>query len=110
MFIGEATNTNLIIFGLTRAGLEPTIYRTRGEHANLYATDAVKHICKATQTSPSLNARLGTHTIDIGVNRQDMGNIRGMEKSTSKPAYTHSAIDSIRDRIPNKIKDNYWSS
>ena len=31
---GEATNTNFIVFGLTRPGLEPTIYRTRGEHAN----------------------------------------------------------------------------
>ena len=38
---GEATNTNFIIFGLTRPGLEPTIYRTRGEHANHYATDTV---------------------------------------------------------------------
>jgi hypothetical protein len=32
----EATHTNFIFFGLTRAGLEPTIYRTRGEHANHY--------------------------------------------------------------------------
>ena len=31
---GEATNTNFIVFGLTQAGLEPTIYYTRGEHAN----------------------------------------------------------------------------
>ena len=38
---GEATNTNFIVFGSTRPGLEPTIYRTRGEHANHYATDAV---------------------------------------------------------------------
>jgi hypothetical protein len=36
---GEATNTNFIVFGLTR----PTIYRTRGEHANQYATDAVSY-------------------------------------------------------------------
>jgi hypothetical protein len=36
-----ATNTNLVIFGLTRPGLEPTIYRTRGEHGNHYVTDAV---------------------------------------------------------------------
>jgi hypothetical protein len=41
MLSEEATNTNFIIFGLTRPGLEPTIYRTRGEHANHYATDAV---------------------------------------------------------------------
>jgi hypothetical protein len=26
---GETTNTNCIVFGLTRPGLEPTIYRTR---------------------------------------------------------------------------------
>jgi hypothetical protein len=38
---GEATNTNFKVFGLTRPGLESTIYRTRGEHANHYATDAV---------------------------------------------------------------------
>jgi hypothetical protein len=36
----EKTNTNFIVFGLTRSGLEPTIYRTRGEHANHYTTDA----------------------------------------------------------------------
>jgi hypothetical protein len=38
---GDATNTNFIVFGLTRTGLELTIYRTQGEHANYYATDAV---------------------------------------------------------------------
>ena len=38
---GEATNTNFIVFGLIRPVLEPTIYHTRGEHANHYATDAV---------------------------------------------------------------------
>jgi hypothetical protein len=38
---GEATNTHLIVFDLTRPGLEPSIYRTRGEHANHYTTDAV---------------------------------------------------------------------
>jgi hypothetical protein len=41
VLIGEATNTNFIVFGLTRPGLEPMIYSTRGEHANHYATDAV---------------------------------------------------------------------
>jgi len=29
---GEATNTNFIVFDLTRPGLETTIYRTRGEY------------------------------------------------------------------------------
>jgi hypothetical protein len=38
---GEATNTNFIVFGLTRPRLEPTIYRSRGEHVNRYANDAV---------------------------------------------------------------------
>jgi hypothetical protein len=28
MLSGEATNTNFIVFGLTRPGLQPTIYRT----------------------------------------------------------------------------------
>jgi len=42
MLSGEATNTNLIVFGLTRWGLKPTIYLTRGEHANHYITRVVK--------------------------------------------------------------------
>jgi len=37
---GEATNTNFIVFGLTRLRLEPMIYGTRDKHANHY-TDAV---------------------------------------------------------------------
>jgi hypothetical protein len=38
---GEATKTNFIVFGLTRPGLDPTIYCTWDEHANQYTTDAV---------------------------------------------------------------------
>ena len=36
MLSGEATHTNFIVFGLTRSGLEPTIYRTGDEYANQY--------------------------------------------------------------------------
>ena len=32
---------HFVVFGLTRSGLEPTIYRTLVEHANHYTTDAV---------------------------------------------------------------------
>jgi hypothetical protein len=39
---GEATNTNSIVFGLTRPGLEHTIYCTRGKHANHYTTDDIE--------------------------------------------------------------------
>jgi hypothetical protein len=39
MLSGEATNTNFIVFGLTRPRLEPTIYRTQGEHAHHYTTE-----------------------------------------------------------------------
>jgi len=38
----KATNTNFIVFSLTRSGLELTIYCARGEHANYYTTEAVK--------------------------------------------------------------------
>ena len=34
----------ILVFGLTRPGLEPTIYRTRCEHANHYATDFVSSV------------------------------------------------------------------
>ena len=37
-----ATNTNFIVFGLTRRGLEFTVYHTQGEHANHYVTDVVQ--------------------------------------------------------------------
>jgi hypothetical protein len=43
MLNGEATNTNFIVFSLTWSGLAPTIYRTRGEHSNHYATNAVEN-------------------------------------------------------------------
>jgi hypothetical protein len=39
----EATNTNFIFLCLTRSQFIPKIYRTRGEHANHYATDAVPY-------------------------------------------------------------------
>jgi len=34
MLSREAANTNIIVFGLILAGLDPMIYRTQGEHAN----------------------------------------------------------------------------
>jgi hypothetical protein len=33
---------NFIVFGFTRSGFEPMIYRTRGDHTNHYTTDAVR--------------------------------------------------------------------
>ena len=41
MLIEEATNTNFIVFGVSRSGLELTIYCTQGKHANYYTNDAV---------------------------------------------------------------------
>ena len=40
MLSGEAANTNLIVFDLTRQGSIPMIYRNQGEHANHYTTNA----------------------------------------------------------------------
>ena len=57
---GEAANTNCMVFGLTRRELEPTIYSTRGEHANLYTIDAVGNIKKKIQ-----NDRICHTTHDI---------------------------------------------
>ena len=34
----QATNTNFIVFGLTQLGVNPTIYRTRGERPTIYRT------------------------------------------------------------------------
>jgi hypothetical protein len=41
LLYSQATNTNFIVFGLTRPGLEPTICCTWGEHADHYTTDVV---------------------------------------------------------------------
>ena len=41
MLSGEKTNINSKVFGLTRPGLETTIYRTLDGYSNHYATDAV---------------------------------------------------------------------
>ena len=38
---GEAVNTSFNAFGLTRLEIESTTFRTRGEHANNYTTEAV---------------------------------------------------------------------
>jgi len=41
MISGEATDTNFIVFGLSRLWLKPMIYHTQGEYANHYTTDAI---------------------------------------------------------------------
>ena len=41
MLSEEAVSVNDIVFGLTRPGLEITIYQTLGKHAHLYVTDTV---------------------------------------------------------------------
>jgi hypothetical protein len=40
MLSQEGANTNFLVFGLTRMGIEPMIYCTSGGHANHYTTDA----------------------------------------------------------------------
>ena len=40
MLSRKAADTNFIVFGLTWPELEPTIYRTQGEHPNHYTTNA----------------------------------------------------------------------
>jgi len=39
VIIEETTNTNVIVYGWTQPGVQPTIYRTHGEHASQYTTD-----------------------------------------------------------------------
>jgi hypothetical protein len=42
--LAEKQQIPILFFGLTRPGLEPAIYHTRGEYANYYTTDAVVYI------------------------------------------------------------------
>ena len=39
MLIGEAVRTNVIVFGLIRPRLEPTMYRTGGKYVNNFAAE-----------------------------------------------------------------------
>ena len=58
IIIGKAANTNFIVFSLTRQRLELTIYRTRGEHANHYTTDADPNtVTTVTQTPMQSTAK-----------------------------------------------------
>ena len=62
MLSGETTNTNFIVFGLTRLGLEPTIYRTLGEHANNCTTDGeseldMENVRKKTEKKPQVKIK-----------------------------------------------------
>jgi hypothetical protein len=41
-WLAEKQQIPILVFGLTRPMLEPTIYRTWDEHTNHYATDAVE--------------------------------------------------------------------
>jgi hypothetical protein len=40
--LAEKQQIQILAFGLTWSGLEPTIYRTQGEQANHYTTDVVR--------------------------------------------------------------------
>jgi hypothetical protein len=62
---GEATNTNFVVFDLTRSGLEPTIYRTRDEHVNHYTTDAILQFILQWQHLPT-NIACPIFFFDIG--------------------------------------------
>ena len=44
--LAEKQQLPILVFGLTRSGLEPTIYHTQGEHANHYITYAVQERLK----------------------------------------------------------------
>ena len=44
MLSGEATNTNLIAFDLTRSGFETTIYPMQGELSKHYTTDTAINV------------------------------------------------------------------
>ena len=45
----------IIVFGLIRLGLEPTVYRSRGEHVSHYTTDAVHNYGDSLNTSRDYN-------------------------------------------------------
>ena len=53
MLSREASSANVIVFGLTRLESEPTIYRTRSEHANHYIA-GIEPLLKLTEKREQL--------------------------------------------------------
>jgi hypothetical protein len=47
MFSGETTHTNCLVFGLTRSGLEPTIYHTGGGRTDFICQMTMKWNCES---------------------------------------------------------------
>ena len=41
MCLAEKQQLPILVFGLTKSGLEPIIYHTRGHHTSHYTTDVV---------------------------------------------------------------------
>ena len=62
MLSWEATNNNIIFFGLTRPGLEPTIYRTRGQYTDHFTHDAVQNY--------SIYFQINTYT-EYAINKEE---------------------------------------
>ena len=101
---GEAPNTNFIIFGLTRLGLEPTIYRNRSENANNYATDAVSGLtrlfnhmqsCRCFQLSTDVTRNIPSYFIITFTVRQVM---RGLDFS-SRGKNLYDRIISLIEKV-----------
>jgi hypothetical protein len=64
---GEATNANFIVFGLTWSGLDLTIYRSRGEHANHYKTDQVSLMLNVMVERKIINKRCADLTLYLSI-------------------------------------------
>ena len=97
MLSGEATNTNFVVFSLTRPGLELTIYRTRGEHANHYTTDAVSIIVMLSNYKKCLKILKKTKLKEISetVNRRTdnaMANRQDTTKQTMIQKTLHNKV------------------
>ena len=68
-FVSDLWQVGGFLFGLTRPGFEPTIYRTRGEHANHYTTDAVTMAKKEKEQTQYKTKDRATRTpLNTGVN------------------------------------------
>jgi hypothetical protein len=95
------TNTNLIVFGLTRLGIAHTIYRTRGEQANHYIPHTVKKVNVVNINMYLFNLCL-TYNICIG-----MCSIALCILTVWKRKEYHELLRSYVNRNIHLIKKNY---
>ena len=89
---GEARNTNLIVLGLTRTGLEPKINRTRGEQLTITPPMWLYMYSKSAIKSQSNNSSILHNYVVFNTRCYEWSSVAGCKAKLSK----HICIESLK--------------